>query len=369
MNMDSYPFPLQKVLIDNKPFSKDLLLDLLEMVYDAPLPFTGYILFAGDDSPLYFLFFFNGSPYAAGRYTEGKPISCSIRELGGHLVRTSTKPMTVAVCETDPVLLKSMLLFMQEEADVKAPTTLLDCEHIVRQISEAGKNAMIAMCRDNKINFFFFREGKGALAYYADPSFERPEEMTVDEEMLLYAYQPGEKVQAYIFRDMIATMADDLNLLDKKTLYQLLTVGYLENRRRVDAEAPPVQEKKTEPVEETEMLSQKALDGIEVLVRALRNEPKLLNAVLFVESGEHKGEHFTVALPCTIGRKNCDLILADRLVSRRHAELKMVDNRLLIEDLASTNGTKVNGKKVTREWLAPNDLISIGPNSLRIFPS
>ena len=114
--------------------------------------------------------------------------------------------MSVTLCETDPVLLKSMLLFLQEEPAVKAPPSLLDFEYIVRQIGEVGAHAMIALCRDNKINFFFFRDGKGALAYYADLAFERPEGMTIDEEMLLYAFQPGDKVQAYIFRDMITTM-------------------------------------------------------------------------------------------------------------------------------------------------------------------
>jgi pSer/pThr/pTyr-binding forkhead associated (FHA) protein len=60
------------------------------------------------------------------------------------------------------------------------------------------------------------------------------------------------------------------------------------------------------------------------------------------------------------------LILDDRLISRRHAEIKFIDNNLVIEDLASTNGTKVNGKNVKKKQLVPNDLISIGPANLRI---
>ena len=47
--------------------------------------------------------------------------------------------------------------------------------------------------------------------------------MTFEEEMLLYAFQPGDKVQAYIFRDMITTMSEDSNQLDKDSLYKLLT--------------------------------------------------------------------------------------------------------------------------------------------------
>ena len=125
------------------------------------------------------------------------------------------------------------------------------------------------------------------------------------------------------------------------------------NRRKGDTEISPIP----------------AMGGIEALVKALHHKPKLTSVVLSVESGPQQGERFTVMLPCTIGRKDCDLILDDRLISRRHAELKMVENELVIEDLASTNGTKVNGKTVTNTRLIPNDLISIGPTNLRISPA
>jgi len=276
--------------------------------------------------------------------------------------------MSVTLCETDPVLLKSMLLFLQEEPDVKAPPSLLDFEYIVRQIGEVGANAMIALCRDKKINFFFFREGKGALAHYADLAYERPEGMTFEEEMLLYAFQPGGKVQAYIFRDMITTMLEDSNRLGKDSLYKLLTVGYLQNRRSVDEVKSPMPDgnPKNKRKGDKETSPKPAVDGLEVLVNALYQKPKLASVILSVESGSQQGERFTVTLPCTIGRKDCDLILDDRLISRRHVEPKIVEHKLVIEDLASTNGTKVNGKAVTTKQLIPNDLISIGPTTLRI---
>jgi FHA domain-containing protein len=370
-NKDSFQFPRQKVLCDNKPFSRELLHGLLEMVYAVSPPFTGYLKIASDDCSLLFLFFFNGAPYAAGRYADSKPVCYSIQELGRHLVKSADKPMSATLCETDPVLLKSMLLFLQEEPDIKAPTSLIDIEYIIRQIGEVGADALIALCRDNKLNFFFFRDGKGALAHYSDLAFERPKGMTLDEEMLLYSYQPGAKVQVYIFRDMITTMSEDSNQLDKDSLYRLLTVGYLQNKRSSDAEISPMPDEnpKNRRKGDTVISPIPAMDGIEVLVKALYHKPKLPSVLLFVESGPLQGERFTVTLPCTIGRKNCDLMLNDRLVSRRHAELKIVENKLVIEDLASTNGTKVNGKTVTQKLLNPNDLISIGPTNFRISPA
>lgn len=350
--MNSYQFPQQKVLFDEKPYSSELLPGLLEMVYTGSPPFTGYFKVTGIGSALHFLFFFKGAPYAAGRYSDGKPISYSIQEFGRHLASSADKAVSVTLCETDPVLLKSMLLFLQTEPDVKAPTSLIDIQHIVRQIGEAETSAMIALCLDRKINFFFFKDGKGSLAYYSDLAFERPKGMTIDEEMQLYAFhQPGDTVQAFIFRNMATTMAEDLNLFDKDTLYKLLTVGYLKNKRKEDKEGIP------SPAVES--------DG----VVAASQSPKLPSVVLTLESGALQGESFTITLPCIIGRKNCDLILDDQLISRRHAELKIVENVLVIEDLASKNGTKVNGVTITRKQLDPNDLISIGPISLRVSPA
>jgi pSer/pThr/pTyr-binding forkhead associated (FHA) protein len=63
------------------------------------------------------------------------------------------------------------------------------------------------------------------------------------------------------------------------------------------------------------------------------------------------------------------LILDDRIISRRHAELKIVENALVIEDLASRNGTRVNGEKIAVMQLDPNDLITIGPINLRVSPA
>ena len=365
--MDSYKFPSQKILYDNLPFSRDLLNSLLETAYTVKPPFTGYLKFTGEES-IHFLLFFNGAPYAAGIFADSKPAGYPIQELGRYLAKYADGFMSVTLCETDPVLMKSLLLFLQEEPAVKAPPSLVDFEHIIRQIGEVGAHAMIALCREKKINFFFFKDGKGALGYYGDLAFKRPEGMTMDEEMLLYAFQPGDKVQAYIFRDMNTTMAEDSSQLDKDSLYRLLTVGYLHDRRSKDRAASPMPNGNPENKKggEAETVPTPAKGGDENLVKAPHLNPKPPSVVLSVESGPHQGERFTVKLPCSIGRKDCDLILDDRCISRRHAELKIVETKLVIEDLGSKNGTKVNGKAVTSIQLVPNDLISIGPAKLRV---
>jgi FHA domain-containing protein len=66
-----------------------------------------------------------------------------------------------------------------------------------------------------------------------------------------------------------------------------------------------------------------------------------------------------------VGRsRECDLVLEDPNVSRKHAELRREDGRWLIADLGSTNGLKVNGRRVTEAVLEPGDEITLGLSRL-----
>ena len=74
-------------------------------------------------------------------------------------------------------------------------------------------------------------------------------------------------------------------------------------------------------------------------------------------------------LPLTIGRsESAGLCIADRKVSRRHAEISPgPDGALFLEDLSSRTGTKVNGHPISgRVRLAPGDLIQLGETGLEL---
>ncbi|MEE4361370.1 MAG: FHA domain-containing protein [Pseudomonadales bacterium] len=67
-----------------------------------------------------------------------------------------------------------------------------------------------------------------------------------------------------------------------------------------------------------------------------------------------------------IGRRpDCDLVLDDPAVSALHARLLTVGDACSIEDLNSTNGTFVNGHRVTRQSLSHGDLLALGRHRLR----
>ena len=62
-----------------------------------------------------------------------------------------------------------------------------------------------------------------------------------------------------------------------------------------------------------------------------------------------------------IGRsRECDLRVADGNASRRHAEIVQEGAAYVVVDLGSTNGTELNGRRITREKLSDGDRITIG---------
>ncbi len=62
-----------------------------------------------------------------------------------------------------------------------------------------------------------------------------------------------------------------------------------------------------------------------------------------------------------IGRApDAALRLSDRGVSARHAEITVFGGTVVIQDLGSTNGTRVNGQRVQRAVLAAGDLVTVG---------
>ena len=85
-----------------------------------------------------------------------------------------------------------------------------------------------------------------------------------------------------------------------------------------------------------------------------------------------QGDTFTLdSHPLTMGRgANNDVpIPTDEYASGRHARFEPRRDGVWIEDIGSTNGTFVNGIRVTRERkLVPGDVVRIGETDLRFEP-
>jgi hypothetical protein len=66
-----------------------------------------------------------------------------------------------------------------------------------------------------------------------------------------------------------------------------------------------------------------------------------------------------------VGRsRECDVVVSDQNVSRRHIELRRGERGWAAVDLGSTNGMKVNGRRLSHAELEPGDRITIGITDL-----
>ena len=69
----------------------------------------------------------------------------------------------------------------------------------------------------------------------------------------------------------------------------------------------------------------------------------------------------------TVGRRNSnDLIISDNAVSGTHCELTFDDGKVYIEDLNSTNGTFIDGERISRAELKNGDILILGKMSFKV---
>ncbi|HUQ70300.1 MAG TPA: FHA domain-containing protein [Planctomycetaceae bacterium] len=88
----------------------------------------------------------------------------------------------------------------------------------------------------------------------------------------------------------------------------------------------------------------------------------MANITIRVLEGLERGRVFAdLVTPITIGREDDnDIQLNDDRTSRFHAKLQDDGGQVILTDLESTNGTRVNGHPVQMKVLQPGDLVAIG---------
>lgn len=91
--------------------------------------------------------------------------------------------------------------------------------------------------------------------------------------------------------------------------------------------------------------------------------------VLKFISGKYQGGEFPLEQDSEIliGRSSeLDMVLVEDMVSRKHARISAHNGALEIEDFGSTNGTFVNGEKITKARLKEGDRVLIGTNIIKL---
>lgn len=124
----------------------------------------------------------------------------------------------------------------------------------------------------------------------------------------------------------------------------------------VDETGQPVkpEEAAAAPAGHTQILDRSAMQAA---------RPTALRASLEIQG---EGRSYALAgATLTIGRgPDNDVVLDDRRVSRRHAEIRLRLGRHTLYDLGSTNGTFVNGRRVSEVVLSDGDRVILGAATL-----
>jgi DNA-binding winged helix-turn-helix (wHTH) protein len=84
-------------------------------------------------------------------------------------------------------------------------------------------------------------------------------------------------------------------------------------------------------------------------------------AVLVAQTGPLNGQRWPLRDNLVVGRdQSCDIVVADRQVSRHHARVAITNQGVVLEDLGSKNGTHHNGEAIADPvFLQDGDVIQI----------
>lgn len=333
MHMPLITLPAGRPAATPATFSRATLVTHLQELAHRPEPFTGYLALTGAER-VYLLFIFQGRPYAAGVATGERPTPLTITNLCAQIAGLRDGSATLSLHETDPVLLKSLLVFIQDEPTAKGPVTLINLEGMVRQIQEQAADALVILERQGNYNLFFFLDGTKTAAYWAELPPSGLDGLAVEEQMLLYAFQDtANPVNAVIYQTLTTMESRDSANISLEGLVRLF--GTIEEGDQTVAPGK---------------LSAHPNDQL----------------VVRVVEGEQSGMTFGGTFPCVVGRKDADIIINDPMVSKRHAAIQNINGKLLLMDLNSTNGTRLNGQPVTQSALKQGDRIGIGQTVLLV---
>lgn len=102
------------------------------------------------------------------------------------------------------------------------------------------------------------------------------------------------------------------------------------------------------------------------LERGEEMDTLLLVPVVRLRNGPYAGRLFEVQTALRVGRHPYNEIsLPDPAVSRYHCWITATDTGVFVEDLASSNGTWINGRQVrVRQKLNPGDILRVGHTEL-----
>ena len=137
-----------------------------------------------------------------------------------------------------------------------------------------------------------------------------------------------------------------------QTVFEIHNPAFADAKPKLDGESTAsrgeeTQHRKLPKVQET--TEQSPIPRAETGQSAVRPQlPTGKRLSLAIIDGPDAGSVYRIERPrVTIGRANADLTLNDTEASRQHAAVEVRDTIYLLEDLGSTNGTLLDGRRIT----------------------
>ncbi|MCC7391683.1 HD domain-containing protein [Candidatus Sumerlaeota bacterium] len=93
-----------------------------------------------------------------------------------------------------------------------------------------------------------------------------------------------------------------------------------------------------------------------------------MQQILYCHAGQLRGQRRLLDKDLTVGRETyCDIILDDPKVSRHHGTFQLRDGKIIFVDNNSTNGTMLNGRKITEAEIRSGDIIKFGSSEFGLL--
>lgn len=151
--------------------------------------------------------------------------------------------------------------------------------------------------------------------------------------------------------------AEIINTLDQQTLIKKTAKGALKLNGQDVTQNTPIKENDIITIGQVEL---ELVDSQSLVANRLKQTNTAHIWSLHSSASWLDKSDFIINKKTTIGRDStCDICLSLDYLSRQHVSLEPHNGKLFIEDLNSSNGTYVNGEKITKVELKPGDKIKL----------
>jgi hypothetical protein len=254
------------------------------------------------------------APYVAG-LQEGQ----ALRPVPLHDFVVRARQLADPVCRLiacDKALVLLTAVHFTKRPDLGGSLKLINPAHVLRILAKEERDAGVALEHHGSKTLLFLHRGRPARLFFGD-SDEDPGEGSLEERLLLWAFDRVKNTRVEVFSDLHVAPDPDAG----STFCQLAD------------EAQP-----TPPA----------------------------TVFVFMDGREIRRRPFTPP-EMIVGRDpRVDIFIDNLGVSGRHARLWWDRGQFMLADLGSSNGTRVNGRRIDTSPISENDEIQIGKFRLRV---